>query len=333
MRAGELIRHIQTLLGDPTGDYHTTEKMLLHLNTAVDDIGARSRTLCTWHFEPVQEGRGMYGLPENFLAYKYVAFFYQGELCELTPGNTRDTAPAIFRDPQQRSYRIPHTYAHAGNAFIEKLVATVIENPVDRDADNSGEVRFWSSAPAYGVNPGDRLINFTDNSEGYVTALAEGFSQITFEQLANGEANRMQVGDEFRILSRTEHRHTIAISPPPQITDEIGDESLYIYLARQHIPIREADIDKSDDIELDTEFNSALRHRVMYYASLEERGIDHPSTISYDVKYETDYMKAFPKANNKIKQYISHWRRNRRQVPRIKTLRQTADFSVKFPFR
>ena len=329
MRADTLIKQMQTLLGDPNGDYHDDAKLLLHINTALTDICTRARTLCTWHYEAGLQGQGMYGLPEEYLETKYAGYYHNGGVCELTPGGVPDVAPAIFKDNQ--SNNVPHTYTHIGNASVEKLIATVVPHP--RGGDSSGEASFYSSAPAYGTKIGDRIFNMTDNSEGEVLELSEGFSQITFKNLFNGERNTMEVDDIFRIVSATEHRHAIAISPPPPKTDTFGAESIYLYIARNHKQITQEAIDnENDEIELGSEFDSALRHRVGYYASLEEHGIDHPKTIAFSVQYETDYHKTYPKANRRIRQYLTSWRQQSRRIKPRRTLKQTADYSVRRPY-
>lgn len=328
MRAGLLLKQMQTLLGDPNGDYHNDAKMLLHINTALTDICTRARTLCTWHYEAGIEGQGMYGLPEAYLETKYAGYYDNGEMYELRPGGVPDVAPAIFREP--RSKQIPHTYAHAGNAYIEKVLAVVIEHPLG--GDNTGETSFFSDVPAFGVKIGDRIINMTDNSEGEVLELSQGFSEITFKNLINGDRNTMAVGDVFRILSTSEHRHAIAISPPPPRTDPFGAESIYLYIARDHKPITEEDLEReNDEIELGTEWDSAIRHRVGYYASLEENGIDHQKTIAFSVQYETDYRKTFPSANRRIRQYLTSWRQQGQRIKPRRTIVQKADYSVRIP--
>ena len=304
MRAADFITHIQWLLGDPSGDFFSSDKLLRYLNLSIEDVASRSRTLCDWHYVNVQKDRGLYGLPESFLEFKAVFFQYNGHFYPLSPTGMIDAAPAIFRSTPNNAY-YPHCYAHAGNAHIEWVVDTVAEG-------GNSETTFAISTPVtLGVKVGDQIINITDNSEGEISDISNDRQLITFTNLMRGEDNRMQPGDEFRILSRTQHRHAIAISPPPRITDKMGEESLYIYLARTHVNITQANIDNlNDEIELDTEFNTTLRYRVLWYASIEENGVDHPAVQAWDIKYETDYRSAFPKANRKIKEYLYTWRCN-----------------------
>lgn len=333
MRAGNFITHVQSLVGDPAGDFHTTEKVLRHLTTAIEDICTRSRTICTWLYIAAERGRGMYGLPDNFLEFKFVGFYYQDQLIELHPGGVADTAPRIFSERYQTYNRIPHTFADGGNAFIEKVVTTVQTLESQQQVyPGVGTGTFIAGAEIPTVKRGDRLINFTDNSEGDIIDVDPPNGRVTYANLANGEDNTMSEGDEFRILSRTEHLHTLVLSPPPQKDDATGAESIYVFFAREHIPITMADIDnQNDEIEIGTEWNSTLRHRVCYYASLEEKGIDNPQTQIYDVKYETDYMKAFPKANRRIRQILSTWRRGGKRPPPRVTIRQIGDYAVRNP--
>ena len=331
MRAGHFITHVQSLVGDPDGDFHTTEKVLLHLNTAIEEICTRSRTVCTYIYIPAVKGQGMYGMPDNFLAFKYVGYYYQDELIPIYPGGMADAAPAIFS--QRNSYGIPHTYADGGNAYVEKTVGRVqTVEEVQQVYPGVGIGTFRSDTEIPSVLIGDRLINFTDNSEGVITDVDNPNGRITYANLKDGKDNRMDIGDNFRILSRTEHRKTLAISPPPQKTDSIGAESIFVFYAREHLPITLENIEnRNDEIEIGDEFNSTLRHRVCYYACLEERGLDNPATAGFDVKYETDYNKAFPKANRRIQQLITTWRSGGRRPPPRITIKQIGDYAVRNP--
>ena len=139
MRAGIFITHVQSLLGDPDGDFHNTEKMLLHLNTAIEDICTRSRTICAWLYIHALSDQGQYGLPENFLEFKFVGFYYQDYLLPLSPSGIRDAAPAVFSDRNRYYNRVPHIYADGGNAFIEKVVDTVAEGKARTD----GSIEYY----------------------------------------------------------------------------------------------------------------------------------------------------------------------------------------------
>ena len=225
MRASQVIDHVATLLGDPSKDYHTADKLLLHLNAALEDICDRSRSLRSPSYHRLIANQSMYGLPESFLEADIVGIVYQGRWRELDYADLGPTLPAIIDDVT--AGLAPWRYTIWGQAHIEKYVATVIENP--NTNDQSGEVSFYSSVPLSGVLRGDRIINITDDSEGRVSALSEGFSQVIFEDLAGGDDNRMQVGDEFRILSPEASRKNLVISPPPTTADEDGTESLFIY--------------------------------------------------------------------------------------------------------
>ena len=317
-------------MGDPDGDYHTADKLLLHLNAALEDICDRSRSLRVPSYHRLIANQSMYGLPASFLEADIVGIVYQGRWRELDYADLGPTLPAIIGDVT--AGLAPWRYTIWGQAHIEKYVASVIENPNTNDP--SGEVTFYSSVPLSGVLRGDRIINITDDSEGRVRAVSADFLEVTFENLAGGDDNRMQIGDEFRILSPEASRKNLVISPPPTISDETGTESLFIYFARSHQEITQQRIDdENDTLEIDTEFASTLRHRVSYYASLDERGIDHPSTQAYDIKFETDYAKAIIPVRRRIRQFITSWRagvRRNRSVRGTETITRTGDWGLKF---
>ena len=317
-------------MGDPDGDYHSDAKLLLHLNAALEDICDRSRSLRVPSYHRLIANQSMYGLPASFLEADIVGIVYQGRWRELDYADLGPTLPAIIGDVT--AGLAPWRYTIWGQAHIEKYVATVIENPNTNDP--SGEVSFYSSVPLSGVLRGDRIINITDDSEGRVRAVSADFSEVTFEDLAGGDDNRMQIGDEFRILSPEASRKNLVISPPPTIADEDGTESLFIYFARSHQEITQQRIDdENDTLEIDTEFASTLRHRVSYYASLDERGIDHPSTQAYDIKFETDYAKSIIPVRRRIRQFITSWRagvRRNRSVRGMETITRAGDWDLKF---
>ena len=105
-------------------------------------------------------------------------------------------------------------------------------------------------------------------------------------------------------------------------------------IARSHQEMTQQRIDdENDTLEIDTEFASTLRHRVSYYASLDERGIDHPATQAYDIKYETDYARAIIPVRRRIRQFITSWRagvRRNRSVRGTETITRTGDWGLKF---
>ncbi|MDE0323128.1 MAG: hypothetical protein OXN27_04340 [Candidatus Poribacteria bacterium] len=328
MRAATVISHVRTLLGDPDGDYHSDEKMLLHLNAALEDICDRSRSLRSPAYHRLIADQSMYGLPASFLEADIVGVVHQGQWKELQYSDLGPTLPAIIDDVT--TGLAPGRYTIWGQAHIEKHVATVVENRNTNDP--SGETSFTSSVPLSGVLRGDRVINFTDDSEGIVQAVSSDFLQVTFEDLAGGDDNRMEIGDEFRILSPEASRKNLVISPPPTISDEVGTESLFLYFSRSHPEMTQCRIDdKNDTLEIDPEFASTLRHRVSYYASLDEKGIDHPATQAYDIKYETDYSKGIIPVRRRIREFISSWRaggRNR-SIRGSETISRTADWNLK----
>ena len=328
MRASQVIDHVATLLGDPSKDYHTADKLLLHLNAALEDICDRSRSLRSPAYHRLIANQSMYGLPASFLEADIVGIVYQGRWRELEYADLGPTLPAIIDDVT--AGLAPWRYTIWGQAHIEKHVATVIENP--NTNDQSGEVSFYSSVPLSGVLPGDRVINITDDSEGCVRELSEGFSQVTFEDLAGGTANRMAIGDEFRILSPEASRKNLIISPPPTTTDETGTESLFLYYARAHQEITQERIDDGNDtLEIDSEFASTLRNRIMYYASLDEKGLDSAATQAYDIKYESDYYRAIIPVRRRIREFVSSWRagvRRNRSVRGTETITRTGDWNL-----
>lgn len=306
MRASTVINHVRTLLGDPHGDYHRDENMLLHLNAALTDISDRSRSLRVPSYHPLIEGQAAYGLPASFLEADIVGIVHQGLWRELEFVDLGATLPMMLSETNTRL--VPQHYTIWGQARVEKHVATVVKHP-SNDGDSSGILSFFSSVPLLDALPGDRVINITDNSEGRIVELKSGGSEVVFRDLEGGDDDLMQIGDEFRILSPEASRKNLILSPPPTESDELGNESLFLYYSRSHAEIFQQDIDdENDTLEIDPEFASTLRHRVSYYASLDEHGFDHATSQGFDVKYETDYARAIIPVRRRIRQFISSWR-------------------------
>ena len=336
MLASEIINHTQTLAGDPDGDYHDDDKMLLHLNTSLHDLATRSRSFCEWLYIAMIDGQGIYGLPNEFLDFRYVGFKYRGRLLDLSPGHIRDAAPFIFDDREQ-GYQLPHTYTLGGNAPIEHVVTTVESSEISDDGELNGYGEFVSTDPAPGALAGDRIINVTDGSEGRlgIPMLRESDDKVSFEynSLVNGEDNKMEEDDVFRITSRSSHLHTIALAPPPRETDEIGFESLFAYISRTHRIIQPVHIqDNNETLEVDSEFQPALRHRILFYMRMDENGIDHNTTRAHNVDFETEYFRAYPKVRRRINEYLTAWRQAGQRIPKARTVTATGDWTVRLPF-
>lgn len=317
MRASDFISYVQTMLGDPEGQFHPSEKILLHLNTTIEDICTRSRTICTFNYIAAVKDQGVYGMPENYLEAKNVFFYYQGELIPLTRDTLTNTAPPIFSKYTYNN--VPMTYSEGGNAYVEKLVSSVQTGKIRTDA--SSDVWRLTLDDYYpNILIGDRFINITDNSEGIISIVMDvNPTQLQIREIKNGVDNQIAVDDQFRILSRTEHRHSLNIAPAPGKTDKIGAESLYVFFARTHTPITIENLQNQNDyIELGAEWNRTIRNGTCYYASLVEKGVDSPTTDRFQIIYETEYKKAEPKAKRRTREALSHWKKTpRRPPPRV----------------
>ena len=329
MQASRVISYMQTLLGDPSGDYHTNAKMLLHLNAALEDICDRSRSLKVSSYHQVEEEQAFYGLPPTFLEVDIVGILWQGKFYELQYADLGVHLPSTFTAGPQPN-QPPWRYTIWGQGAREKYIGNVIASPTP-GADTSGEVFFFSDIPMPDARPGDRLVNVTDDSEGQITHLDEGFSEVTFADLVGGDNNRMQIGDIFRVISPEESVKNIIISPPPQFTDPVGTESLFIYYTRSHAEMTQYLIDNDNDtLEIDPEFASALRNRIGYYASLDEHGADHPTTEAFDIRYQTDYARATVPVNRRIREFITSWRdgvRRNRSIRGFETISRNANWN------
>lgn len=333
MQASRIISHVRTLLGDPHGDYHTDANMLLHLNSALEDICDRSRSLKVGVYSALIEGQSAYGLVREFLEMDIVGVIHNGKWFELDYADLGAKLPDIFTDFSFGEYT-PWRYTIWGQAHDEKVVTTV-QGVVSYDnvypGVGTGTFVAGSEIPTVLVH--DRLINITDNSEGVITAVDPPQGRITYRELDGGNDNQMEVGDQFRVTSPEAGRKNLIISPPPTRSDVKGTESLYTYYTRSHPEMTQELIDDGNDgLELDSEFASTLRHRVGYYASLDEKGLDHPASQAFDIKYETDYAKAIIPVRRRIRQFISSWRagvRRNRSVRGTEVITRTGDWNLR----
>ena len=310
--------------------------MLLHLNTSLHDLATRSRSFCEWLYIAMIDGQGMYGLPDEFLDFRYVGFKNRGRLLDLNPGHIREAAPFIF-DNREKGFQIPYTYTLGGNAAIEHIATTVESSAISAEGALSGYGDFVSADPILGALASDRIINVTDGSEGVLGIPMQrdidDKTSFEYHSLRNGLDNRMDAGDVFRILSRSSHLHTIAIAPSPSETDEIGSESLFAYISKTHRIIQPVHIqDNNETLEIDSEFQPALRHRILYYMRMDENGIDHNTTRAHNVDFETEYFRAFPKVRRRINEYLTAWRQAGQRLPKARTVTATGDWSVRLPF-
>lgn len=333
MRASQVISHVRTLLGDPHGDYHTDEKMLLHVNAALEDICDRSRSLKVGSYSALIEGQASYGLSYDFLEMDIVGVIHQGRWFELDYADLGAQLPEIHTDFNYAGYT-PWRYTIWGQAHDEKVVTTVQRVVNYQEVyPGVGTGTFVAGSEIPTVLEHDRLINITDSSEGVITEVDQPNARITYQNLGGGEDNEMEEGDQFRVTSPEAGRKNLVISPPPTRSDEEGVESLFTYFTRSHPEITQERIDdRNDNLELDSEFASTLRHRVSYYASLDEKGLDHPATQSFDIKYETDYMKAIIPVRRRYRQFISSWRagvRRNRSVRGTEVITRTGDWDLR----
>lgn len=328
MKVSEIIKYCRVLAGDPDGEYHDDDKMQLHANTVLDEIATRARTICSWQFFRMTAEQGHYGLRDDFLEFKYVGYQHLGQYRPLAPANVEEVSPEIF-DTRTQSNKIPYRYTYAGNAHIEKVVATVIDPPTSKE-DRTGETFFYSSLPVPNALPGDTIINITDDSEGTIFGTQDSHQQIILQNLRGGHDNKMQVGDRFRLLSPSEHLHTIGVAPTPGKDDAVGQESLAVYMARNHRAITDKHIkDGNDDIELDAEYHAAIRYLMLHYMYLDEHGIEDPNTNRAKISYETSYHSCQPRVEQRVRQFISTWRQGAQQKRSTPVFNIHGDWSIR----
>ena len=309
MRLGEIIEYCRILVGDSYGDIHDDEKMLLHGNTACRDISSRSRSIITPVYMPARAGQAIYGLPEGFLRCDIAAWMQpDGRYRPMTPITMDIASWAIHNQVTGR----PRRWDIFGRAAVERAVETVAS------IDAQANAFSWNLGEWLDVKVGDQIINVSDGSS---TGLLAWFRNdrddqgsqtqtIGYTPLKGGIREVLQVGDQVRILSPGSHLHSLVVAPVPTEVGETGHEALFIYAARTHRRISAADIsNENDDIELDIEFEEALRERIIYFMRRDELGAKDPETQAQRIEAETAYQDALPDVLDRIRAWKVAWHR------------------------
>ena len=328
MRLGEIIDYARLLAGDPHGDLHDDAKMLLHGNTACRDISSRSRCIVGPLYMPAREGQSIYGLPEGFLRADIAAWVQpDGRYRPMAPVTMDVASWAIHNQVTGR----PRYYDIFGRAAIERAVETVAS--VDAQANSF----TWTLGEWLDIKVRDHVINVSDGSS---TAFVAWFRNdlddagtrrqtIGYTPLDGGTRKTLQAGDQIRILSPGSHLHSLVVSPVPTEVGEIGAESLFLYIARTHRHISAVDVgNENDDIELDIEFEEALRERIVYLMRRDELGLKDPETQAQLVVAESAYQDALPDVLKRIRAWKRMWL-TRQGLPVQPTL--NAPVRVRYP--
>ena len=328
MRLGEIIDYCRILAGDPAGDIHDDAKMLLHGNTACRDISSRSRCIMEPLYMPSRAGQAIYGLPEGFLRADIAAWMQpDGRYRELDPITMEVASWTIHNSITGR----PRQYDIYGRAAVERAVETVVS------VDAQANAFSWNLGEWLDIKVRDRVINVSDgSSSGFVAwfrndqdAQGSRTQTIGYTPLEGGTRAVLQAGDQVRILSPGSHLHSLVVSPVPVEVGEIGHEALFLWIARTHRRISAVDIaNENDDVELDIEFERALRETMLAFMRRDELGLKDPETQAQEVKAETAYMDALPDVLKRIRAWKVLWRK-RQGIPQRPTL--DAPVRVRYP--
>ena len=322
MRAQDVINYCRIMAGDEYGDIHTDAKMLLHLDTVLRDISYRSRCLVEGLYLPATAGQSLYGLPEGFLRLDIAAWQQSdGSYLPMSPITMSIASWSVHNNITGR----PRNYDVFGRAAVERAVREVHRIgalPVRQDEHDSVVLKGDQSVI---LKAGDRIVNVSDGSAtGYVVytqntlTTSNALEQvIAYSELKGGTRPHLQEDDEVRILSPGSPLHSLVVSPVPSDVGETGHEALFLYVARVHRKITQQHIDdENDDIELDIEFETALREYVIYQMMRAESNTIDAAIQAQEVKAETAYRRALPDVRKRIRQWILMWYRQQGVPPR-----------------
>ena len=306
MTAREIIKEAQLLIGDPHVDFHDRDRMLFALNRATNRISTRSRSIHEQCHHPVIAGQYQYALPPGSLYIRKAKY---------KSGTWRDLDRGFFNDVEARAAYPgggpPRTFSLWQNAREERFVGTV--EAVDFDEQQmQRRVTFNLPYTKGAVRLGDIVFNLSaKHAEGMITEIPGDdpteTTQIGYSPLRGGTRDRFEVGDQIRITSPHTRGHALIVAPAPVRTDEQGDESIAVFVARRHrsITLREID-NENDSLELDDEFNDTLMYEILHWARVQRMGMDTTAQLYRRLSNE-EYFKAIPLVENRMSQSLNAW--------------------------
>lgn len=327
--AGELIEECQLMLGDPHGDFHTTERMLIFLNRSLRSLSSRSQSIVSWKFHSIVEDEFRYGLPTNFLRAKIVGYASSNRGWYQLTVRKDSSVDRLAQSDYTGGGGEPVHYYIGGRSADERLVATVKSVDATDLVFESDAPLITTDSPLRNVYVGDRLINVSDGSEGVVeTAGGEGpgFNKIGYSGLLGGTRNRFVVGDQFRIVSPNESFQTLNVAPVPNFTSDVGEEPLHLYYSRYHNTVTQHLIDNDNDVlEIEPELESPLLHYVCYWAALAEGNPEDPRAVQFMGTYNSEMYSSMPRVRKRMQENANGWVRWVSTYPRKANLTGAPD--------
>lgn len=186
----------------------------------------------------------------------------------------------------------------------------------DRQTER-GTVNVEALHPLGGVEVDQYLSGLTEGdivrqAERRISATLRGWTTEDSEAeepfLYVSDWGGVQIGDVVRIVSAYRANKTLVISPPPTFSDNVGDESIFIFGAFQHRTITQSEIDTNNDrLEIDLELISALTNLVCMKFSEVINSIEDTVTERYEIAYQTGYHRVIGGITRKIREYQSMW--------------------------
>ena len=300
INASDLIEECQLLLGDPHGDYHDQDRMLIYLNRALRSLSVRSQSIESSIVLDVVEDQYEYVLPANFLRAKIVGFNSGGQgWYRLTPREDY-VVTGLARSNLGGGSQYPIHYSVHGRAAIERLESSVFS------ADLSGH--FFSSPSvddsvgSANVFVGDNITNVTRGGECVVESI-DG-TTIYHSPLIGGEGPRFIEGDVFRVSSPQSPNHVLNIAPIPNYSST--DTPLNIYYSRYHSVVTSALISANNDVlEIDSELEACLVQYVCYWGAVAEHEAASAQAQTFMGNYNSEYFTMIPKVRKRMRDNLN----------------------------
>ena len=328
MIAQDLIISAARSLRDSSLVFFTQGVMYEFLKEAIEEIANRSKTLFSQEFRAVSADKTDYDLPEKFISIIRVEHLQGANWMRLSPSdqvgerrfNPSSNVP-VFYTPGPRSRRLRASGTATGGSATQLI-------------DTSGiEFTALDDPPV----AGDLMLNLTDGSEGIVNgAMVTETTVDSIKALLGGVDNTWSADDKYEIQSFNTPLHSVRIWPPPKDADTGGEESLSIHFLSAHYDLdaemTARGLDVTDDpcnleLDLDREFEPAIRERLKAKMLEFRKGISHPDAIRQEGKAEQEFRRSLPTVRSRIEEDISTWYRGRSMFQSLNITRDGVAFS------
>ena len=309
--ATEAIKRARIYVGGTSAD---DEEMLIHLNRAAEEITTRSRALTASLRFSIIDNQYQYGLPDHALDMWEVRYRRSGD--RWPPLRRTRLGKALnYSIGYGKNYlSYPNCYDIWGRAYIEKIInlpiASTTEDPDNPDLETS-EYIFTIEGIFYDIKPADIVINLTDlNAESEVlsSSVENGITTLMITPFRGGERIYPVVDNNVRIISPHRYNKILIVAPAPNKTDDVGIESLAIFLSLRHRIVTQENIDDENDVmEIDVDLEEAFHYLFQHFIEVGVSGETSEAALLLYSKYNAKYSESMPRVRRQIREAMNLW--------------------------